>query len=88
MKVILLKDVKGVGKKFEEKEVSDGYATNFLLPKNIALMADRAGVAKVKQLREQSDAKKTAEIEKINEKRASRLEKTLEIEKFRREQRS
>ena len=88
MKVILLKDIKGVGKKFEEREVSDGYAMNFLLPKNIALMADKAGVVKIKQLKEQGDAKRTAEIEKINEKRTSRLEKTLELEKFRQEQRS
>ena len=88
MKIILLKDIKGVGKKFEEREVSDGYAMNFLLPKNIALMADKAGVVKIKQLKEQGDAKRTAEIEKINEKRTSRLEKTLELEKFRQEQRS
>jgi len=88
MKIILLKDIKGMGKKFEEREVSDGYAMNFLLPKNIALMADKAGVVKIKQLKEQGDAKRTAEIEKINEKRTSRLEKTLELEKFRQEQRS
>lgn len=36
MKVIFLKDVKGVGRRGEIKEVSDGYAKNFLLPKNIA----------------------------------------------------
>ena len=40
MKVILLKDVKGTGKKGEVKEVSDGYARNFLLPKKVAVIAD------------------------------------------------
>jgi len=88
MKVILLIDVKGVGKKFEEKNVSDGYAMNFLIPKNIALMSDKAGVAKVKQLKEQSDATKTIETQKLNEKLTKRQEKTLELEKFRREQRA
>ena len=88
MKIILLKDVKGVGKKFEEKVVSDGYAMNFLIPKNMALMADKAGLAKVKQLKEQSEVKKAVLEQEINEKQSKRLGKHLELEKFRQEQRS
>ena len=40
MKVIFLKDVKGTAKKGEVKEVSDGYARNFLLAKGIAKEAN------------------------------------------------
>lgn len=39
MKVILLKDVKGTGKREEVLEVSDGYARNFLLPRKLAVQA-------------------------------------------------
>ena len=39
MKVILLKDVKGKGKKGQMLEVSDGYARNFMLPKKLAIEA-------------------------------------------------
>lgn len=85
MKIILLKDIKGVGKRFEEKNVSDGYATNFLLPKNMALVADKASAAKIKQLKEQGEAKKAAEEAELNEKLAKREEKRKELEKFREE---
>ena len=40
MKVIFTADVKGQAKKGEMKEVSDGYARNFLLPKGVAIVAD------------------------------------------------
>lgn len=86
MKVILLKDVKGVGKKFEEKNVSDGYATNLLLPKNLALVADKAGLAKAKQIKEVSEKNKIIENARLAEKEAKRLEKHLELEKFRQNQ--
>ena len=40
MKVVLLQDVKGQGKKDELIDVSDGYARNFLLPRKLAVVAD------------------------------------------------
>ena len=49
MKVILLKDVKGTGKKGEMKEVSDGYARNFLFPKKMAVQADAGNIKELKE---------------------------------------
>ncbi len=44
MKVILLEDVKGLGKKGTLVNTSDGYARNFLFPKNLAKQADAAAI--------------------------------------------
>ena len=48
MKVILLADVKGQGKKNDVIEVSDGYAKNFLLPRKLAKAADAQSLNDVK----------------------------------------
>lgn len=88
MKVIFLQDVKGQGKKFEEKNVADGYAQNFLLPNNLALVADKAGLAKAEQLRKFSEAKHAEELKRLEEKEAERRKKHEALEKFKLEQRS
>ncbi|GIP42515.1 50S ribosomal protein L9 [Paenibacillus sp. J45TS6] len=44
MKVIFIKDVKGQGKKGQVKEVSEGYASNFLLPRGLARPATEGNV--------------------------------------------
>ena len=51
MKVIFQQDVRGQGKKGEMKEVSDGYARNFLFPKNLAVAAtaDNLNAMKLKE---------------------------------------
>ena len=46
MKVILKADIKGVGIKDEVINASDGYARNFLLPKNLAVEANNDNMAK------------------------------------------
>jgi len=47
MKVILLKDVAKLGKKYEVKEVSDGHAVNFLIPRGAVLIATSSNLKKV-----------------------------------------
>ncbi len=49
MKIIILEDNKGLGKKFEVKEVKDGYAKNFLIPKNLAKAATEANLKAIAQ---------------------------------------
>ena len=63
MKVILLKDVKGTGKKGEVKEVSDGYARNFLLPKKMAVVADQTNVKELNEKNKSKEIKAQKEYE-------------------------
>lgn len=60
MKVILLQDVKGIGKRGTIKEVSDGYARNSLLPKKLAEIATPGSARRVEEIQ-----KKQAETEKM-----------------------
>ena len=48
MKVVLIQDVKGLGKKGELVNVSDGYARNFLLPRKLATGADSQAMSELK----------------------------------------
>ncbi|MDD3969690.1 MAG: 50S ribosomal protein L9 [Candidatus Pacebacteria bacterium] len=80
MKVILLKDIKKLGKKFEVKDVSSGYARNLLLPNGSAIIADKESL---KRLEDQKmiEIKKTEETQKENEKIVKELNnKTIKIE--------
>lgn len=61
MKVILLKDVKGLGKEGDLVNSKDGYARNFLFPKNIAIEATPANLKKWEDKNAQDEAKRKAE---------------------------
>ena len=52
MKVLMLADVKGQGKKDQIVEVSDGYARNFLFPKKLAVPADNKAMSEAKSKEE------------------------------------
>ncbi len=62
MKVILLADVKGHGKKGELCNVSDGYARNFLFPKKLAVEADNTALNELKNREESKAHHKQEEI--------------------------
>ena len=63
MKVILLRDIKGVGKKEEIINASDGYARNYLFPRKLAKEANEANVHVLNQKNEYERRQKLAEIE-------------------------
>ena len=77
MKVILLQDVKAQGKKGELINVSDGYARNFLFPKKLAIEADKAALADLKN-KEEARLYKIEQEKKQAQEVANRLE-TLQV---------
>ena len=63
MKVILKADIKGVGKKNEIVNASDGYARNFLFPKDLAVEANTENMSKLKAQKEATQFRKDTEKE-------------------------
>jgi large subunit ribosomal protein L9 len=62
MKVILLQDVKGSGKKGQTINASDGFAANFLIPRKLAVEATEGNVNTLKQQKKADDRKKADEL--------------------------
>lgn len=60
MKIILKADIKGVGKRDEVINASDGYARNYLFPRNLAVEATETNMKNLKALKDK-EAKKKAE---------------------------
>ncbi|WP_019537192.1 50S ribosomal protein L9 [Paenibacillus ginsengihumi] len=61
MKVIFLQDVKGQGKKGEVKDVSEGYANNFLFPRKMAAPASEGAMKVLEQQKKAEDKRKAQE---------------------------
>lgn len=76
MKVILKSDIKGVGKKDQVINASDGYARNFLFPKNLAVEANVENMSKLKAKQDSNAYKKSQEKEEAK-KIADKLSKIL-----------
>ena len=76
MRVILKADIKGVGKKDEVINASDGYARNFLFPKGLAVEANNENMSKLKAKKESAKFQKNQEKEEAL-KIADKLSKIL-----------
>ena len=79
MKVILLQDVKGTGKKGELVEVSDGFARNFLLPKKAAKKATARAMSELKNAEESKAFKIEEDKKAANSSKAVLESKVLNI---------
>ena len=68
MRVILLQDIGNLGKKYEVKEVKDGYARNFLIPQGLAKPATETALIWLEAQKEIEAKKAEEELKKIQEK--------------------
>ncbi len=57
MKIILLKDVPKMGRKFDVKEISDGYALNFIIPKGLGMKATAEALSKLEKDKKENEVK-------------------------------
>ena len=67
MEVILLEDVKSLGKKGDVVKVSDGYASNFILPKKLGVEATKANLTNLKNQKAKDARDAQALLEKMQE---------------------
>jgi large subunit ribosomal protein L9 len=80
MKVILLRDVPKIGRKYEVRDVADGYAINHLLPNKHAIFATKSAIEKSMTDRERSKAHEERETGEIKTALAALEDSMIEIQ--------
>ncbi|MHB8109556.1 MAG: 50S ribosomal protein L9 [Syntrophorhabdaceae bacterium] len=81
MKLILIDDVQGTGKKGETVTVRDGYGRNFLVPRGLAVPATQGNVARFESIARSVSNKKARDIQTAEELKSKLEEKPLTIKK-------
>lgn len=79
MKVILIQDIQGVGRKGEQREVADGYYLNYLLPKQLAVLPSDPKAKNLQTALAQKQQSGQEEIEKIKKLAAEIDRKRIEL---------
>ena len=80
MKIVLLDNIRGVGRKFEVKNVAGGYARNHLLPHGLALLANQLTLKQIESLKKQAEQRRTRLKDKAAELIGQLDEKTVTLE--------
>lgn len=80
MKVILKQDIKGVGKKDQIINANDGYARNFLFPKNLAVPADKGNMTNLQSKQSSEEHRRALEKEAAIETKKKIEEISLKIQ--------
>lgn len=79
MKVVLIQDVKNLGKAGDIKEVADGYARNFLIPKGLAVEATSTKAKEVEEKKKSLENQKKKEMAQAESQKAKIDGKVIEI---------
>lgn len=79
MKIILTKNIEGLGKAGDVKKVADGHARNFLLPQKLAEIATESAIKKAGDLAKEKTREKKEELAKIQESAEKLKGKTITI---------
>jgi len=79
MKVVLTENVKGIGKKLDVVNVSEGYARNYLIPRNLAKPADNKSLSEANTKKEAIRFKQDTERDAANHKKEQIERLTLEF---------